>query len=223
MRVLFFALVTFLFAACGNNAAPPEPINLPEYKLLSTDEPRVSPNGHISPTQNLIYNIEIDHPLQNDSLELIQNYFIQKGNTEFEGINKIIVRAYLKGTTIHGTPYASLNRIGENREIVINEDAKKLKDLTEDPSTDKTQEVADPIIGTFFCDRTHDTYVFKSDKTGFFTIQGGSPTEFTWIRSGNKITIKYKSLGEQKLTYDTKTGTITEKSKSFGTMLFYKQ
>ena len=31
---------------------------------------------------------------------------------------------------------------------------------------------ADPIVGTYYCYRTQDTYVFLSDKTGYFTVQG---------------------------------------------------
>lgn len=65
MKKLLFAFATLLFVACGNKVAQPELVEdapLPDYELLSTEEPRVSANGHISPGQNLIYNIEIDHP-----------------------------------------------------------------------------------------------------------------------------------------------------------------
>jgi hypothetical protein len=65
--------------------------------------------------------------------------------------------------------------------------------------------------------------VFKSDKTGFFTIQGGSPSTFTWKRSGNNVTIVYEAFGQQKLKFDPKAETLTEKSESFGTLTFYKQ
>lgn len=228
MKQIFLALATFLLVSCGNNVAPPESemedlsANLPEYKILSTDEPRVSSNGHISPAENLVYNVEIDHALENDSLELLQDYFIQKGKADFEGVNKVIVRAFLKGTPIHGTPYASMNLIGDSKEIIVNEDVKKLKEFAEEPST-KSKEGTDPMAGTFFCDKTHDTYVFKSDKTGLFTIQGGSPTEFTWKRSGNTVTVTYESFGDQKLTYDPKAETLSEKSESFGTLVFKKQ
>ena len=230
MKKLLFAFAILLFVACGNKVAQPEvaeeedlSVNLPEYKLLSTEEPRVSSNGHISPGQNLIYNIEIEKPLQNDSLELLQDYFIQKGKTDFVGINKVIVRAYLKGTSIYGTPYASLNLVGTKKEIMINEGAQKIEELIKEPSTETVQEVVDPIVGTYFCNRTHDTYVFKSDKTGFFNIQGGSPSEFTWKRSGNNVTIIYEVFGEQKLKFDPKAKTITEKTESFGTLVFTKQ
>lgn len=231
MRKVLFVFATLLIVACGNKVAQQEiteednlSTNLPEYKLLSTEEPRVSSNGHISPGQNLIYNIEIENPLQNDSLELLQDYFIQKGKTDFVGVNKVIVRAYLKGTLIYGTPYASLNLVGTKKEIMINEGALKIEELIREPSTEIVQEIADPIVGTYFCNRTHDTYVFKSDKTGFFNIQGGcSPLEFTWKRSGNNVTIVYEVFGEQKLKFDQRAKTITEKSESFGTLVFDKQ
>ena len=173
----------------------------------------------------ILYNIEIDHPLQKDSLELIQDYFIKKGEADFKGVNKIIVRAYLKGTTMHGTPYASLNLVAGKKEVIINEAAQEIKELSKETATKQEQvkEVADPLVGTYFCNRTHDTYVFKSDKTGFFTIQGGSPSTFTWKRSGNNVTIVYEAFGQQKLKFDPKSETLTEKSESFGTLTFYKQ
>lgn len=230
MKKILFAFATLVFVACGNKTTQPEmveednlSVNLPEYKLLKIEEPRVSSDGHISPGQNLVYNIEINYPLQNDSLELLQDYFIQKGKADFEGINKVIVRAYLKGTSIHGTPYASLNLIGTKKETIINEEAKKIVELIDDSPKETVKEVADPIVGTYFCNRTHDTYVFKSDKTGFFTIQGGGASEFTWKRSGSKVTIVYDVFGEQKLKFDQSAKTITEESESLGTLVFYKQ
>lgn len=230
MKKIIFVFATLLYVACGNKVTQPEPVeednisaNLPEYKRLSTDVPNVSSNGYISPGQNLVYNIEIERPLQKDSLELIQDYFIKMGKADYEGINKIIVRAYLKGTSINGTPYASMNLIGEEKEIYINEDAIKIEELIEDSPKETIREVADPIVGTYFCNRTHDTYVFKSDKTGFFTIQGGSPSTFTWKRSGSNVTIVYEAFGEQKLKFDQRAKTITEKSESFGTLVFMKQ
>ena len=226
MKKLLFAFATILFVACGNKVAQPELVeeaHLPDYELLSTEEPRVSANGHISPGQNLIYNIEIDHPISKDSLELIQDYFIRKGEADFNGVNKIIVRAYLKGTTVHGTPYASLNLVAGKKEVIINEAAQEIKELSQETTADELKEVTDPIVGTYFCNRTHDTYVFKSDKTGFFTIQGGSPSTFTWKRSGSNVTIEYEAFGEQKLKFDDKAKTLTEKSESFGTLVFNKQ
>ena len=138
-------------------------------------------------------------------------------------MNKIIVRAYLKGTTVHGTPYASLNLVAGKKEVIVNEAAQEIKELSQETTADEVKEVTDPIVGTYFCNRTHDTYVFKSDKTGFFTIQGGSPSTFTWKRSGSNVTIEYEAFGEQKLKFDQRTETITEKSESFGTLIFNKQ
>ena len=226
MKKVLFAFATLLIVACGNKVAQPELVeetSLPEYELLSTEEPSVSADGHISPGQNLIYNIEIDHAIPKDSLELIQDYFIKKGEVDFNGVNKIIVRAYLKGTTVHGTPYASLNLVAGKKEVIINEAAREIKELSQETTAEEVKEVTDPIVGTYFCNRTHDTYVFKSDKTGFFTIQGGSPSRFTWKRSGSNVTIKYEAFGEQKLKFDDKAETLTEKSESFGTLVFNKQ
>lgn len=82
---------------------------------------------------------------------------------------------------------------------------------------------ADPIVGTYYCYRTQDTYVFLSDKIGYFTVQGGSPSDFTWKRSGKNVTIVYEVFGKQKLKFDSKAQTLTEESKSLGTLVFDKQ
>lgn len=229
-KSLIFTFATLLIVACGNKVAPQEPaeeedfsVNLPEYKRLSTDVPHKMSDGSISQVENLVYNIEIDHPLQKDSLELLQDYFIKKGKADYVGINKVIVRAYLKGTSVYGTPYASMNLVGTEKEIIINEDAEKIEKLIEKPSKEVVQKSTDPLIGTYFCNRTHDIYVFLSDNTGFFKIQGGSPSTFTWKRSGNNVTIIYEIFGEQKLKYDLRAKTITEKSESLGTLIFNKQ
>ena len=81
----------------------------------------------------------------------------------------------------------------------------------------------DPIVGTYYCYRTQDTYVFLSDKTGYFTVQGGSPSDFTWKRSGKNVTIVYEVFGKQKLKFDSKAQTLTEESESLGTLVFDKQ
>lgn len=82
---------------------------------------------------------------------------------------------------------------------------------------------ADPIVGTYYCYRTQDTYVFLSDKTGYFTVHGGSPSDFTWKRSGKNVTIVYEVFGKQKLKFDSKAQTLTEESESLGTLVFDKQ
>ena len=81
----------------------------------------------------------------------------------------------------------------------------------------------DPIVGTYYCYRTQDTYVFLSDKTGYLTVQGGSPSDFIWKRSGKNVTIVYEVFGKQKLKFDSKAQTLTEESKSLGTLVFDKQ
>lgn len=87
----------------------------------------------------------------------------------------------------------------------------------------KKDKTADPIVGTYCCYRTQDTYVFLSDKTGYFTVQGGSPSDFTWKRFGKNVTIMYEVFGKQKLKFDSKAQTLTEESKSLGTLVFDKQ
>ena len=122
-----FAVAIFTMISCGTSPSA----NLPEYKLLKINEPNINKNGEISPSQNLEYFIEIDHPLQQDSLELLQDYFIEKGKSDFRGINKVIVRVYLKGASVKSLPYASLILIGEKKEIIITGSAKNVDFLNE--------------------------------------------------------------------------------------------
>jgi hypothetical protein len=84
----------------------------------------------------------------------LQDYFIQKGEADFAGINKIIVRAYLKGTSIHGTPYASLNLVAGKKDIMINEGAEKIEELIEKPSKEAVQEphiIIGIAVAQLFC------------------------------------------------------------------------
>lgn len=81
----------------------------------------------------------------------------------------------------------------------------------------------DPIVGTYYCYRTQDTYVFLSDNTGYFTVQGGSSSGFAWKRSGKNVTIVYEVFGKQKLKFDSQTQSLAEESKSLGTLVFDKQ
>ncbi len=226
----FLAIIICLLFSCGESPKIPN-IDALVYKIVSIDEPTLSSNGYISPTQNLIYSIEIDHPLPKDSLGVIQNYFINRGKEDFPRINKIIVRVYLKGTASPGLPpYASLVLIGSNKEIEINEDANKVAEaLTQDIQEEQKSEPAkvpekkDPLVGRYFCNRTHDTYIFNSDNTGIFIVQGCSPSNFTWKRLGSNVTVTHESFGDENLKYDQRKETLTEKSESLGTLVFNKQ
>ena len=105
--------------------------------------------------------------------------------------------------------------------VIDTKDVQPLKD--ESHKKLAKNNTADPIVGTYYCYRTQDTYVFLSDKTGYFTVQGGSPSDFTWKRSGKNVTIVYEVFGKQKLKFDSKAQTLTEESESLGTLVFDKQ
>lgn len=106
---------------------------------------------------------------------------------------------------------------------IYNQALKELGLAKKKEEAKKAKEVEDPFVGTYFCNRTHDTYVFSSNNTGYFEIQGGDPSDFIWKRSGNIVIIKYKYFGKQKLRYNSKSQTLIENSKSFGTLVFKKQ
>lgn len=105
--------------------------------------------------------------------------------------------------------------------VIDTMDVQPLKDESHKKLTKNNAE--GPIVGTYYCYRTQDIYVFLSDKTGYFTVQGGSPSDFTWKRSGKNVTIVYEVFGKQKLKFDSKAQTLTEESKSLGTLVFDKQ
>ena len=82
----------------------------------------------------------------------------------------------------------------------------------------------DILVGSYRCKRTKDAYVFYSDNTGQFFPSGKTPSsEFTWKRFGENVTIKYEIFGEQKLKFNKKNKTLTEKSQSFGTLIFHEE
>ena len=82
----------------------------------------------------------------------------------------------------------------------------------------------DILVGSYRCKRTKDAYVFYSDNTGQFFPGGKTPcSEFTWKRSGENVTIKYEIFGEQKLKFNRKNKTLTEKSQSLGTLIFEEE
>lgn len=95
----------------------------------------------------------------------------------------------------------------------------------EQPKVQTKEEVKlDILVGSYRCKRTKDAYVFYSDNTGQFFPSGKSPSsEFTWKRSEENVTIKYEIFGEQKLKFNKKNKTLTEKSQSFGTLIFHEE
>ena len=96
------------------------------------------------------------------------------------------------------------------------------KELSKIQSEKKTE--MDILVGSYRCKRTKDAYVFYSDNTGQFFPGGKTPcSEFTWKRSGENVTIKYEIFGEQKLKFNQKNKTLTEKSQSFGTLIFEEE
>ena len=95
----------------------------------------------------------------------------------------------------------------------------------EQPKIQPKKEIElDILVGSYRCKRTKDAYVFYSDNTGQFFPSGKTPSsEFTWKRSGENVTIKYEIFGEQKLKFNKKNKTLTEKSQSFGTLIFHEE
>ena len=93
----------------------------------------------------------------------------------------------------------------------------------------KHQKKGDNFIGTYFCNRTHDTYYFDEDGTGYFKIQSIDPTvsEFKWVRKGKDISITFTGeatgYGKLQLKYNMDENTITENTQDFGVLIFNKK
>lgn len=98
------------------------------------------------------------------------------------------------------------------------------KEKAEESTRVKTK---DPIVGTFYCSRSGDTYVFNNDKTGMFTPNGGSVATFNWRLKGKILIVTYSGesefLGSSKLKYDKGSNSFVEKSISYGNLTFVKQ
>lgn len=113
-----------------------------------------------------------------------------------------------------------------NYDSIANEIMKQVDDLPDEDTAKEIQSTdtnnLDPLVGSYRCKRTTDVYVFYSDGTGtFFT--GETNSDFTWKRSDNSVTINYEVFGKQKLTFNSKTKTIVENSKSLGKLTFQKE
>lgn len=122
------------------------------------------------------------------------------------------------------------DNIGNLVEVLfINEPIDKQAKVSNKTKTTTSLSTGKAFTGTYFCTRTHDTYHFDDDHTGYFHIQCIDPnaSEFTWKRSGSKVTITYTGdaavSGKQALEYNKEKKTIIERSLDFGKLVFVKQ
>lgn len=96
--------------------------------------------------------------------------------------------------------------------------------ISKKPKKAKTKS---PIVGTFYCKRSGDSYVFNNDYTGMFIPNGGYGATYYWSLKNNTIVITYSGesefLGTTKLKYDKKSNTFVEKSSMLGNLKFTKQ
>lgn len=97
-------------------------------------------------------------------------------------------------------------------------------EISEEPAKVKSK---NPIVGTFYCSRSGDTYVFNDDNTGMFTPNGGYGATFNWHLKGKTLIVTYSGesefLGSSKLRYDKVSNSFIEKSISYGNLTFVKQ
>lgn len=98
------------------------------------------------------------------------------------------------------------------------------EEIISDEPANKTN---DPIVGSFYCQRSGDIYTFNDDFTGMFTPNCGIGATFNWHKSGSTLTVTYTGeseyLGSTRLNYDSKSNSFIEKSMSYGNLKFTKQ
>lgn len=126
------------------------------------------------------------------------------------------------------------NKSTMNQEIMgMDSDAVTIDTMVDVPAEDEISEEPvkvkskNPIVGTFYCSRSGDTYVFNDDNTGMFTPNGGYGATYHWRLKGKYLIVTYsgesKFLGSSKLKYDKSSNSFIEKSISFGNLKFVKQ
>lgn len=104
----------FVILSCGEKSIEKTTeFNVPGHELLSVDPP-------LDRSDKLEYTIKIPTAIESDSLQIIQDYFIEKGRTDYPDASKIIVRVYVEGESMKSTPYAMLNLIAGEKNIIIN-------------------------------------------------------------------------------------------------------
>lgn len=105
---------------------------------------------------------------------------------------------------------------------------KQQADAAKDNKSKKSTSERDEFVGEYYCDRSGDTYVFRSTNFGEFTPRGAEVgSSFYWVKKGDKVIIKYvgdaESFGSTKLTYKKKSHQLIEKSKLYGTLVYEKE
>lgn len=181
-----------------------------------------------------LYSLEIEYLSKGENEELvttdtesiIQYYsssFTKRGFKQFQyedAGNEYVYLFYKDNMTIK----MSRNGIGcvsikfENEPIEMNK-----------TTTKSVSKEIDLFAGSYHCNKTGDKYIFNTDGTGRFCIQSKttSYSYFKWKKDGDKITITYTddaaAFGKKSLTYDNEDKTLTEKSKLFGVLTFWKK
>lgn len=61
----------------------------------------------------------------------------------------------------------------------------------ENVSNNEPAKSKDPFIGSYYCSRSGDTYIFNEDKTGTFIPNGGSGATYKWRLKGHSLIVTY--------------------------------
>lgn len=98
------------------------------------------------------------------------------------------------------------------------------EEKAEKPKKAKTK---DSIVGSYYCGRSGDTYIFNDDGSGLFFPNSGSSCTFDWYNIHNIIILEFtgemKFLGTQKLEYNKQGKFIIEKSEIYGKLKYTKE
>lgn len=89
----------------------------------------------------------------------------------------------------------------------------------EDSTTNKNEDL---LLGTYYCERSRESYYFSSDNTGIF-ISSGRPVGFSWERKGQDVKVIFEMTGTQYLMFDENAEILKEKSDIFETTLIFRK
>ena len=146
-----------------------------------------------------------------------QHYLLKithKESNDLEELIKIIEDHGIEAT--EAKDYCRLNGI-EFDQFVL--EPLKMNDLLQEDNPN-------PLIGKYYCERSRDYYILKSDNTGTF-ITSGQPITIKWKQKGKNVTILFDASDPVTLRFDEKAKTLEESSKEameiFGTKLIFRK
>ncbi len=142
----------------------------------------------------------------NDPYELVKTRI--NGNL---GFKPVIVDEWSETYEIRDNGVYAKNIDGTGGQLFYNAEGEAKESISEE---------YDPVVNSYKCYSTGDQIVFYSNNTGLFVSNEGGAHDFIWSRRDKIVTISYPGLGSDCMTFDEKEGTLSLKTRRYGTMIF---